>query len=35
MMASALRVGHSFAAALGAVAQECPDPIGGENAQMF
>ena len=26
MMASALRVGHSFAAALGAVAQECPEP---------
>jgi tight adherence protein B len=35
MMASALRVGHSFAAALGAVAQECPEPIGGEMRKCF
>ena len=35
MMASALRVGHSLVASLGAVAQESPEPIAGENAQML
>jgi len=30
LMTSALRVGHSFNAAMGLVARECVDPIGGE-----
>ena len=30
LMVSALRAGHSLVAALGLVAQESPDPIGGE-----
>ena len=30
LMVSALRAGHSLIAALGLVARECPDPIGGE-----
>jgi tight adherence protein B len=35
MMASALRVGHSLIASLGAVAQESPEPIGGEMRKCF
>jgi tight adherence protein B len=35
MMSSALRVGHSFTASLGAVAQESPEPIGGEMRKCF
>jgi tight adherence protein B len=35
MMASALRVGHSFVASLGAVAQESPEPVGGEMRRCF
>ncbi len=30
LMVSALRVGHSFSAALGLVTRECPDPVGSE-----
>ena len=30
LMTSALRVGHSFSAAMGLVTRECADPIGGE-----
>lgn len=35
MMVSALRVGHSLTASLGAVAQESSDPIGGEMRKCF
>jgi tight adherence protein B len=35
MMVSALRVGHSLVASLGAVAQEFADPIGGEIRKCF
>jgi len=35
MMVSALRVGHSLIASLGAVAQESADPIGGEMRKCF
>jgi tight adherence protein B len=35
MMVSALRVGHSLVASLGAVAQESPDPIGTEIRKCF
>ena len=35
MMVSALRVGHSMIASLGAVAQESPEPIGGEMRKCF
>ena len=35
MMASALRVGHSFVAGLGAVGDESPEPIGGERRKCF
>jgi tight adherence protein B len=35
MMVSALRVGHSLIASLGSVAQESPEPIGGEIRQCF
>jgi len=35
MMVSALRVGHSLIASLGAVAQECPEPISGEIRKCF
>jgi len=35
MMVSALRVGHSLIAAVGAVAQESADPIGGEMRKCF
>jgi len=35
MIASALRVGHSLVAGLGAVAQECPEPIGSEIRKCF
>jgi tight adherence protein B len=35
MMVSALRVGHSLISSLGAVAQECPEPIGGEMRKCF
>jgi tight adherence protein B len=35
MMSSALRVGHSLAASLGAIAQESPEPIGGEMRKCF
>jgi tight adherence protein B len=35
MMVSALRVGHSLIASLGAVAQESPDPISGELRKCF
>jgi tight adherence protein B len=35
MMASALRVGHSLVAGLGAVGQESPEPIGGELRKCF
>lgn len=35
MMASALRVGHSLVASLGAVAEESPEPIGGEMRKCF
>jgi tight adherence protein B len=35
MMVSALRVGHSLVASLGAVAQESSDPIGGEMRKCF
>ena len=35
MMVSALRVGHSLIAALGAVAQDCNEPIGGEIRKCF
>lgn len=30
LMVSALRVGHSFTAAIGVVCRECPDPVGSE-----
>jgi tight adherence protein B len=30
LMVSALRAGHSLIAAMGLVARECPDPVGGE-----
>jgi tight adherence protein B len=30
LMVSALRVGHSFTAAMGVVTRECPDPVGSE-----
>jgi tight adherence protein B len=35
MIASALRVGHSLVAGLGAVAQESPEPIGSEIRKCF
>jgi tight adherence protein B len=35
LMTSALRVGHSFNAAVGLVARECVDPIGGEFKKCF
>ena len=35
LMTSALRVGHSFNAAMGLVARECVDPIGGEFKKCF
>jgi tight adherence protein B len=35
MMVSALRVGHSLIASLGAVAQDCDEPIGGEFRKCF
>jgi tight adherence protein B len=35
MMASALRVGHSLVASLGAVAQESPEPINAEMRKCF
>ncbi len=35
MMVSALRVGHSMIASLGAAAQESPEPIGGELRKCF
>jgi tight adherence protein B len=35
MMVSALRVGHSLVASLGAVSQESPEPIGGEVRKCF
>jgi tight adherence protein B len=35
MIVSALRVGHSLIASLGAVAQECREPIGGEIRKCF
>lgn len=35
MMASALRVGHSFVAGLGAVGEESPEPIGAEMRKCF
>jgi len=35
MMASALRVGHSLVASMGAVGQESPDPIGSEMRKCF
>jgi tight adherence protein B len=35
MVVSALRVGHSLVASLGAVAQESPDPIAGEMRKCF
>jgi tight adherence protein B len=35
MMVSALRVGHSLVASLGAVAQESPEPIAGEMRKCF
>jgi tight adherence protein B len=35
MMVSALRVGHSLIASLGAVAQESPEPISGEMRKCF
>ena len=35
MMVSALRVGHSLIASLGAVAQDCQEPIGGEFRKCF
>jgi tight adherence protein B len=35
MMVSALRVGHSLTASLGAVAQESPEPIAGELRKCF
>jgi len=35
MMVSALRVGHSLVASLGAVAQDCPEPLGGEFRKSF
>jgi tight adherence protein B len=35
MMVSALRVGHSLIASLGAVARECADPMGGEMRKCF
>jgi tight adherence protein B len=35
MMVSALRVGHSLIASIGAVAQESSDPIGGEMRKCF
>jgi len=34
-MVSALRAGHSLIASIGAVAQECPDPLGGEIRKCF
>ncbi len=35
MIASALRVGHSFNSAMSLVSRECPDPIGGEFRTVF
>jgi len=35
MMVSALRVGHSLVASLGAVSQDCREPIGGEFRKCF
>ena len=35
LMVSALRVGHSFSAALGLVTRECPDPVGCEFRMVF
>jgi tight adherence protein B len=35
LMVSALRVGHSFIASVGAVAQESVDPLGGEMRKCF
>ena len=35
MMVSALRVGHSLVASLGAVAQDCQEPISGEIRKCF
>jgi tight adherence protein B len=35
MMVSALRVGHSLTASLGAVSQDSPEPIGGEIRKCF
>ena len=35
MMVSALRVGHSLIASLGAVAQDCDEPISGEIRKCF
>jgi len=35
MMVSALRVGHSFSAAMGLVGRECPDPVGTEFRVCF
>src|SRR5579863_10582271 len=35
LMVSALRAGHSLIAAMGLVARECPDPVGGEVRTCF
>jgi tight adherence protein B len=35
LMVSALRAGHSLIAAMGLVARECPDPVGGEFKACF
>jgi len=35
LMVSALRAGHSLIAAMGLVARECPDPVGGEFRTCF
>ena len=35
MIASALRVGHSYNSAMSLVSRECPDPIGGEFRIVF
>ena len=35
LMVSALRAGHSLIAAMGLIARECPDPIGGEFRTCF
>ena len=35
LMVSALRVGHSFTAAMGLVTRECPDPVGSEFRVAF